>query len=193
MKKYNGQMVYDLLVTESSHCVIPVRADSKEDALRIFHEFDYEHSEDVRDMLENGYDGLTIACSEPKPMENYAPEDILLPREENSPILPTRFSMHVIFEDDNSGVWLAINEPFEKIIETYQKLCGEYRLTQYLFNPQEPCLKEDNGGIFWFKAKRKTVKESTDPDTTIAVINLDGYYGSKNHLRAKNTSYNEGG
>ena len=96
-------MVYDFIIKEEKKTTVPVRANNPEEADRIFDEWYDRHQADskdttISDLLDNGYEGITVTRCEGKEESLYNPEDIMLPEEESSPC-EKKYSLEVTFAD----------------------------------------------------------------------------------------------
>ena len=102
-------MVYEFKIEEISSTVVPVRADSPDEAQKIFDTWYKKHTEDgsdttVYDLIDNGYQGRHITRSVGRPDCMYSPDDIMLPEESDQPYEPT-YSLHIRFSDGSRDIY----------------------------------------------------------------------------------------
>lgn len=143
--------IYEFTIKETSKATIPVRAESKQAAWKIFNDW-YEdgigrEETEIRDLLDEGYEGCEVRVGLPKVELSYPPEDIYLPKEKDQPT-DQLWSMHISFEDGSSP-WILYNVSFGRVIEEYQRWSKQFLMTQYVTKDY------DKGPMFFFQAREK--------------------------------------
>lgn len=126
------KMVYEVRVTEKSKTVIPVLAESAEEAQKIFDEWHDEHEDDLEDMLENGYEGYEIKVGSPRDLNAYPLDDILLPLELQKKDEAYSEKQVVIFWDEFlDTVSVTYHSTYGDVMKYLGKIAETYDLAPY--------------------------------------------------------------
>jgi len=170
------KMVYEVRVTERSKAVIPVLAESAEEAQKIFDEWHDEHESDLEDMLENGYEGYEIKVGLPRDLNTYPLDDILLPLElQKKDKAYSKKQTVILWDELIDTVSVTYHSTYGDVMKYLGKIAETYDLAPYLnyswennkqiereFNNAREASRERNDGAIWVLKKRlrgsKTVK-----------------------------------
>ena len=103
-------MIYEFTIEEKSKTVIPVRANTPDEAQKIFNAWYEKHDNDptdstVADLLDNGYDGRTFIRSEGISEIGYPMGAVMLPEESPTPKEPL-YDLHIRFADGSKSIAL---------------------------------------------------------------------------------------
>ena len=162
-------MIYEFKITEVSRAVVPVRADTPDEAQKIFTEWYQKHEEDpqdslINDLLDNGYDGRKFERSTGFNEKEYDNKysTIMLPEEKPVPQEPT-FHLHIRFADGSEPV----DYPHKTLKEIGQELYAwgdKYHLFPNAGPDASGCLlteaSKDIESCFWIYAVLKDKPET---------------------------------
>ena len=103
-------MIFDFTIKETSKTTISVRADTPDDAQKLFMKWYDKHTDDptdttIDDLLDDGYDGREIIRSVGKTEDHYPVGAIMLPEESNTPVEP-KYTLHIRFADGSDPLSL---------------------------------------------------------------------------------------
>lgn len=159
-------MIYPFTITETNKTTIPVRANSADEAQKIFWSWYEKHENDPEDdlidtLLENGFDGRKFERFPGKIDEeeyfamhklNPFASGIVLPEEKNEPEEP-KFDMHIRFAD-GSEAWTCIDRTLGEIGLKMAELSSKY----YLY--PDDTVNSGRNHDFWLYAVLKDEKET---------------------------------
>lgn len=108
-------MIYEFTIKELKKTVIPVRADSPDDAQKIFDKWYHKHTDGepqdstILDLLDNGYEGRSLHRSAGIPENEYDYGNVMLPEENVVPEEPLyglriRFAEGAQYKADNQSL-----------------------------------------------------------------------------------------
>lgn len=169
------KMVYEVRVTEKSKAVIPVLAESSEEAQKIFDEWHDEHEDDLYDMLENGYEGYEIKVGSPRDLNTYPLDDILLPLElQKKDEAYSKKQAVILWDELLDTVSVTYHSTYGDVMKYLGKIAETYDLAPFLnynwenkqiereFDKAREISKDKYGSAIWVLKKRlrgsKTVK-----------------------------------
>jgi len=125
--------VYEVRVIEKSKTVIPVLAESAEEAQKIFDEWHDEHESDLEDMLENGYEGYEIKVGLPRDLNTYPLDDILLPLElQKKDEAYSKKQTVILWDELLDTVNVTCHSTYGDVMKYLSKIAETYDLAPYL-------------------------------------------------------------
>lgn len=174
--KMAKKMVYEVRVTEKSKAVIPVLAESSEEAQKIFDEWHDEHEDDLEDMLENGYEGYEIKIGSPRDLNTYPLDDILLPLElQKKDEAYSKKQTVILLDELLDTVNVTTHSTYGDVMKYLGKIAETYDLAPYLnyswenkqiereFEKAREESKDEYGGAIWVLKKRLRGSKSVKP------------------------------
>lgn len=156
-------MIYEFLISENKTAKVNVRANTVSEAQKIFQEWYDKHMSDskdtlIKDMLDNGYEGLTITRLEGVPDSEFDPRDILLPEEKSEPEEPT-YNMSVRFAD-GSDTMILKDIPLGEVGRHLLILSDKYYLFQDDNYSERALFNDPLGKNIWLYAVLKDKSET---------------------------------
>lgn len=140
--------VYKFMICEGLHTEVPVQAESFEKAEKIFKNWylNEDSEQEIEDLLESGGKRRSVFSDKNGvPEEEYAPEDILLPKEKDHPG-DQIWSIQIDIESTGES-WLLKNVTFDQVMKEYECIRKKYWMTQYITKDEE------FGSRFYFRAR----------------------------------------
>ena len=126
-------MIYEFTIKELKKTVIPVRADSPDEAQKTFDQWYHKHADQepqdstILDLLDNGYEGRSLHRSAGIPEKEYDYGKVMLPEEKDTPEEPL-YSLHIRFADGSQPYNIG-NQKLSDI----SGLISSYSQKYYLF------------------------------------------------------------